>query len=184
MELIEEGNRIYVTGNTYPIRDALRSVGAKWDPTSKRWWVVPAKRQEVEAVLASNASSTASSSPSNVPGDQAAVAGKARYKGKLYYIAGRVERGRSVWDTRVRPVTGKDGTKTLLYFRDGSSQFWCSTSALTDVKQYTKPHTISGLRRFAERIRENGGTHPNACSYCGSLSCSAAYGRGGMCDED
>ncbi len=29
------------TGNTYPIRDAIKSLGGKWDATKKAW-VVPA----------------------------------------------------------------------------------------------------------------------------------------------
>lgn len=31
-------NRHYVAGNTYPVREHLRSAGLKWDPTAKAWW--------------------------------------------------------------------------------------------------------------------------------------------------
>lgn len=47
-----EGQRLYAVGNTYPIKDALKSIGAKWDAETKAWWVGAAKRAELEAVLA------------------------------------------------------------------------------------------------------------------------------------
>jgi len=47
-----EGKRLYAVGNTYPIKDALKRIGAKWDADAKAWWVGTAKRGELEALLA------------------------------------------------------------------------------------------------------------------------------------
>jgi len=47
-----EGKRLYAIGNTYPIKDALKGIGAKWDADAKAWWVGVVKRSELEALLA------------------------------------------------------------------------------------------------------------------------------------
>ena len=42
-----EGRRTYLAGNTYPHRDAIRSIGAHWDADRKMWWT--AKRDQAQA---------------------------------------------------------------------------------------------------------------------------------------
>jgi hypothetical protein len=34
----KEGRRFYLVGNTYAIKDGLRSAGAHWDGDRKAWW--------------------------------------------------------------------------------------------------------------------------------------------------
>ena len=184
----DDGRRIYVVGPTYPHRDALRAAGCKWDPTKKAWWIGDSKREEITALVASLGAAPAASSGASpkpdAPGDSATVAGRAQYKGRTYYVAGRLVRGRTQYDDGVTPVTSRDGSRVLLYSRDGALQFWASREAVAVTATYAKPKTIAGLARFAALARQHGGTHPDACGYCSSLSCSAAYGRGGLCDED
>lgn len=155
-----EGRRTYITGNTYPHRDAIRGIGAKWDADRKAWWT--GKRAEAEALVAklgaAQPAPAAESQPQReAPGDDATVAGRVAYKLKTYYLAGRIERGRAKWDVSVHPVQSRDGAKVLLYSRDGSLQFWASRSQVTVTKTYDMPQTIGGLHRYAERAKQAGG---------------------------
>lgn len=205
MTTIEKiGRRHYLRGAPYDARGELKDAGCKWDPEERAWWTSKADTaQRLIAHLASARRPQPMDDPPErkAPGERATVAGRAKYKGRTYYVAGRVERGRTQWDDRVSPITTRDGAKVLLYFRDGSKEFWAPLAKLTSdriivgqplplsegaeiVSTYQKPKTIGGLLAFQRRIRENGGTHPDACPHCGSLSCSTAYGRDGLCDED
>ena len=46
----------------------------------------------------------------------------------------------------------QDGAKILLYFRDGSAQFWAPRAGVEVVKRYDRPQTIRGLQEFAARV--------------------------------
>jgi hypothetical protein len=43
------GRRHYLVGNTYPIKDAIRSAGCKWDAEARAWY--SGKREIVEALV-------------------------------------------------------------------------------------------------------------------------------------
>jgi hypothetical protein len=43
---------IAVTGNTYPVKDALRALGGTWDKRAKAWLVPDDKAQEARALVA------------------------------------------------------------------------------------------------------------------------------------
>lgn len=187
IEIRTEGRRSYITGNTYPHRNALRSAGAHWDADAKAWWVGDAaKAAELVGRFAASpqpAADTASSGErQDAPGEDATVAGRAEYKGRTYYLAGRVERGASRYDRdKVHPVSTRDGAKLLLIARDGSMQFWAAREAVQVTKRYDRPQTIAGLRSFAAEAKK-GFPGRATCSYCGSPSCDGA--RGGLCEED
>ena len=159
LTIVEEGETLYVTGDTYSHRAALRAIGARWDAARKQWCVGREKRDAVEAIVARAATPPAE----QAPGLDATVAGRASYKGRTYYVAGRVERGRTRYDDSVRPVVTRDGGKVLLYSRDGSLQFWAPLAQvvgsrikvgepieMTDGAQilttYSRPMTIASLR--------------------------------------
>jgi len=182
IQIQTEGRRNYITGNTYAVRDQIRAIGAHWDAERKAWWT--AKREEAERLVAQLSAAPQASTPqrgseSRAPRDglDSVVAGRVEYKGKTYYLAGRTERGHTSYDDRVRAVQTQDGAKYLLYFRDGSSQFWAAASEVKLVKGYDRPQTISGLKRFAERAKSaaatsafgDSGWMSNGCSHCRSL---------------
>lgn len=190
IKIVSEGRRHYITGNTYPIKDQLRSAGAKWDAERKAWWT--GKREVAEqfvsasvGVVHQDAPERPAAAPSNgAPGESATVAGKATYKGRTYYIAGRVARGRTSWDDRVDAVTSRDGSRVLLYFRDGSSQFWASRADVQIGKVYDRPQTIARLQAFAAEARAAGGADAaiadraeksGRCRGCGGALVSAAH---------
>jgi len=157
IEIRTEGRRHYLRGDTYPLKDALRAAGCKWDADAKAWWT--GKRETAEQ-LAAQLGASSSAAPSvetaerpqaQAPGLDATVAGRAQYKGKTYYVAGRVARGRTHWDDELRAVESRDGSRLLLYFRDGSSQFWAAADAVQILKSYRRPTTIQGLRDYADQ---------------------------------
>jgi len=149
-----EGARRYVLGNTYPLKDALRRVGAHWDGERKAWWIGARKVGEIKALLQQAPAPQASERAA--PGLDATVAGRATYKGRTYYLAGRVDRGRTHWDDGVQAVTTRDGAKVMLYFRDGSKSFWAPRDAVSVLKQYRRPTTIQSLRDYSERAKTHG----------------------------
>ena len=38
-DIVEEGRRVYVLGNTYPFKDKLRGMGFKFDGDRRAWWI-------------------------------------------------------------------------------------------------------------------------------------------------
>lgn len=46
------GETVLVTGNTYPVRDALVALGGRWDGTAKGWRVPAAKADAARALVA------------------------------------------------------------------------------------------------------------------------------------
>lgn len=168
------GRRSYLRGNTYPIKDRLRSAGAHWDADQRAWWIGSdeAARKLAEASAPTTApSGDAPKTDSAAPGPEAVVAGKAAYKGRAYYVAGRVERGRTHYDDRVSPVMSRDQSRVLLYSRDGKLSFWAPHDQAGIVKSYDRPQTIGRLQRFAAESRASGGGIPAGrtyeCEECG-----------------
>src|SRR3990167_10623125 len=167
-----EGRRTYIIGNTYPIRDRIKALGAHWDGDRRAWWT--SKRAEAEQLVAQlneqppeqPAAQNDSGSKAPRDGENSVVAGRATYKGKTYYVAGRAERGRTHYDDGVRALQTQDGAKFLLYFRDGSSQFWASRAEVQIVKSYDRPQTIAGLRRFMEQQKTAEANGEETCWAC------------------
>lgn len=45
------GRRIYLRGDTYPMRDRIRAIGGHWDAAEKAWWIGAGKREAAEALV-------------------------------------------------------------------------------------------------------------------------------------
>jgi hypothetical protein len=170
-----EGRRHYLLGNTYPIKDQLRSAGAHWDADRKAWWT--SKRDVAERLAggATGASDAAGASggtdgctgASDRLTEDSRIAGKAIYKGKPYIL---------VWsgDTRRGPAA-------KLAFADGSKVFWASLTEVQITKRYqerenyrtgrTEPMTFGRLQRLRaefQRAKAEGNDDgiPNGRRYC------------------
>jgi hypothetical protein len=180
VEIAEAGARVWVRGDTYALRGALREAGAHWDPDARAWWVARAKRATIERVVAAAPTPTDTPRRQEAPGPEAVVAARARYRGRACYVAGR-----SVQPDGVAPIATADGRRMLLYSWDGARQWWADAEAVEVVRRYRQPRTIEELAAYAEQARQREGHRdPLACPYCGRRDCSAAYGRPGPCDED
>lgn len=44
--------QVKITGNTYPVKDKLRALGAKWDADEKCWTITDKKAGEARAIVA------------------------------------------------------------------------------------------------------------------------------------
>lgn len=42
---------ILITGNTYPVKDAIRALGGRWNPRLKGWMVPPERAEEARALV-------------------------------------------------------------------------------------------------------------------------------------
>lgn len=48
---MEEGTRVFLKGDTYPHRNAIKAIGGHWEPNRKLWWVGKAKRADATALV-------------------------------------------------------------------------------------------------------------------------------------
>lgn len=166
--IAKQGRRFYLQGLPFAEKDRAKSLGCKWDSNERAWWT---GKLEVAEQLVKGATGSADASGStgatgsgDAPGESAIVAARVTYKGKTYYAAGRIVRGRTRYDDQVDVITTRDGSKWMLYFRDGSKSFWSARSELQVVKSYNKPQSIGGLKRYADEIKRAGG-HPGEGYY-------------------
>lgn len=158
----QEGRRFYLLGLPFEAKELAKSLGCKFDWERKCWWTGTRSvaEQVAGSVNATSSDSEPKSSPSSdrpAPGRSQVVAGKVLYKGRAYYLAGRVNRGRTHYDDRVDAITTRDGAKCLLCFRDGSKSFWAARSECQVVKSYSRPQTIGELIDFAAKAKAAGG---------------------------
>ena len=134
------GRRHYILGNTFPIKNQLRSAGAKWDPDASAWYT--GKRDLAEKLAGTMGSEMVASSQqkSDLQGLDTLVTGRAQYRGHSYYViwAGKPSRGQ--------------GCK--LCFRDGSKIFWAEYDEVQFTKTYQTPKSIRSLQEYAQAAKD------------------------------
>ncbi|OFW05628.1 MAG: hypothetical protein A3H96_11245 [Acidobacteria bacterium RIFCSPLOWO2_02_FULL_67_36] len=177
------GTRIYIDGNTYPIKDQLRRAGCHWDGERKAWWIGAAKRADIEHLVSSDTvqqQSAAEPQRDATPDASASVRARASYKGRDYYVLAET----------------RDRSKLLLAARNGQFQFWAAAEATQITKTYgrenyrsgrTEYPTLGGMIRRAEEwraARQQGDTMPQGhryeCEECGEM---VTHGDGSSCWE-
>lgn len=190
---LSTGNRIYLRGDTYKLRDKIKAIGGHWDPDQRAWWVGAAKRGEADRLVAIAGNPVQDGAvivPEALPEDTKIV-GKAEYKGRQYLI---------LWEGE-----GTDGRRSAkLTFRDGTRQFWVHTDQYVVTKVYPtrdyrgRPEsmTLGKLKRLAQEYRAARAQGKEACHKCGSLACVNGGGcymcgcrncdgsHGGLCEDD
>lgn len=165
------GQRIYVTGNTYPFRAKLKQAGCHWDGQRKQWWIGASKEAEIRALVATPAECSDEGSAERSL-DDCSVYGKVSYTSNggntgTYYVIG--ESGRT------------DTPRVRLTDLAGKIDFWVDLSAVSWVKRYspreergaygrptgrTRYQTLGGLRRFVERSRRADQRGDARCAEC------------------
>lgn len=129
-----QGQRIYLTGDTFPVKDDIKAMGGHWDGDRKAWWVGVAKREAAEQLASSSVSQTAKSTKSDAPSRDARVKSRVTYKAKDYYVLAGSER------------EGKP--RYLLAARNGAFQFWADGTACVLVKHYGHEDYRSGRMEY------------------------------------
>lgn len=180
IDIVSEGRRHYITGNTYPVRDRIRSLGAHWDAERKAWWT--GKRDEAEQLVAKlNEQATARCEQERREGislTDRVIRGRCKYKGKTYYILAH----------GISQSSGRPYAK--LCSRDGSMVFWASAEhmpTLRVIKEYDEPKSIQSLRDYAARAQQGGGGRLEDGYYYGpggevlASGCGECSRRGSMC---
>ena len=163
------GRRTYFIGDTYAVREQLRAAGAHWDGDRRAWWVGSAAKA-ADLVASFSAVPAEATGPEALSEDERAIIGRGTYKGRGYYVLGRiVSRGRTRYDRdEIAPVKTRDGSRVKLASRDGSLVFWAATDEVSVEKRYERLTSIRSLREYAEKARANGGYVPVlGRDYCG-----------------
>lgn len=148
----EVGARLYLVGNTYPIKDAIKAAGGHWDSDRKQWWIGKAKRAEIEETISKMAGTTSTAGngerPKETADDKTPVRGKVAYKGRTYYLI----------------AESRDGNSYKVCTLDGQIVFWARRdSGAQVVKRYfprefygrQEYQTLGGIRRFIEGRKAN-----------------------------
>jgi hypothetical protein len=157
--LQKEGRRVYLLGNTYPVKDQIKSGGGKWDAEKKAWYL-GVQRKALAEELAGQATAglqqrAQAERENGISTSACVIKGRAQYEGKTYYIL-------AIGTT----AEGKQYAK--LAFRDGSRVFWAKNAdAVTVLRTYEEPTSIDSLRAYAERMK----------------SAKEEFGGDGMCAE-
>lgn len=178
MIAIEEvGARIYVTGNSFEFKTQLKAEGCHWDADRRQWWIGKAKKSAIESIVAKSQQAATPTAPQS-PADTASirVLGKAKYKGKSYYVR---------W-----VGTCKTGAyKAHLITLDGSIDFWANCAqpheynqfdGNGDVAKIEKTYdpreyrgqieytTLGSIRRYIESMKkEKSDPTVDRCAECG-----------------
>jgi len=186
IKLERDGQRIYLTGDTYPLRQHIKAIGGHWDAGRRAWWVGLAKLTEAEK-LAAEAAPASLGAPGTGDGDagsgtpaggaaaakaaavadldRAVVRAKVEYKGRNYY---------QIAETR-------DRESLRLVSLDGKVDFWALRTNVVFLKTYDDsgsvrrgsgryqrdPMTLGSLRRVIERQRDPA-TRTGTCTECGN----------------
>jgi hypothetical protein len=165
----KDARRYYIIGNTFALKDSIKSAGCKWDGDRRAWWT---SKQDIAESIVGKACSVA---PAKKAGDDSistsaeVVIGRAKYQGKTYYL---------LFDGHAK----SDGRRIVkLAFRDGSKVFWAKEiSAVQVLATYQKPKSIDDLQAYAEKARkteagESG--HFKRCRCCGGSIIDAPHHR-------
>lgn len=155
------GRRVYLIGNTYPVKDQIKSGGGKWDADRKAWYVGVQRKALAEELAGKAINGLASQAQvereNGISTSARIIKGRAQYEGRAYYVL-------AVGHT----AEGKRYVK--LAFRDGSRVFWArNPEAVTVRTTYETPTSIDSLRAYAEHRRaEDAGEAecPVCARYC------------------
>lgn len=168
------GKRIYVIGDTYPIKDKLKNEGAHWDNDRKAWWIGAGKESAIQHIINPPVGSTPVA-PVEKNLDDLRVVGKANYKGRTYY---------ALWYGYSEKY---NGFRAHLSSLDNKIDFWCDASpngqgddslmavivktyASREYRGRTEYTTLGSLKRFIEGQKSSESKGLEACAECGKRS--------------
>jgi hypothetical protein len=152
------GTRVYVVGNTFAIKDRLKSAGCHWDGERKQWWIGAAKADKITSIVGGLDGKEIKEDFSN-----SRLYGKVEYKGRSYYVL----------------AVGQD--RLRLTVLDSSIVFWAAVSECKWTKRYEVRTrfggygrgqievytTLGSIREFIETQKQEKASGKPACAECG-----------------
>lgn len=157
IELRTEGRKTFFVGDTYPIRDKLSRFGCRFDNVKRMWWI---HDQDVAVEILRDLRLPVQFAQSNEVQkivDDTIIAGRVVYKGKMYFLAGFVRRGRMHRGDKVIPVETRDRNKFLLVYQDGTEKFWVRKEFVTVIKLYTKMVLLGEIKEARKTLHSESG---------------------------
>lgn len=163
--IMQDGPRLYIVGDTFPIKDAIKEAGGHWDKELKQWWIGTKKRAEIEAAIAKASASGAMTADHYTPTTGEAFV---RVEGNTYPVKDRLRAMGGRWngDAKVWEVPASQAERAR-----------GAVAAAGPKKPYSGPRRSSGFSRG-----DGGPRGSRSCYMCGSYYCEGA--RGGLCEDD
>lgn len=84
---------VLVTGNTYPVKDAIKALGGRWDADAKGWRVPAAKASEAQALVTSAPASKPRSSSFRAGNVCVSCGHREQRNARGYVVGDRVYKG-------------------------------------------------------------------------------------------
>lgn len=135
------GTRIYLTGDTFPVKDKIKSIGGHWDGDRKAWWVGTAKAADAQKLIDDlSATPAVETKPTKQDPHDIRLTGKGRYKGREYFVGAVTRDG-----TKVRLLTLPDANGEFL-------DFWALCSDVEQIKTYQPREVRRGYGRHTETV--------------------------------
>jgi hypothetical protein len=136
-----EGRRSYLIGDTFAIKDAIRSAGGHWDSQRRAWWL---GKHDVAQQIAVEVADVPKPTEEEIAArrlayDREHILGRAVRDGRSYYLVGE--------------GVGERGPWVRLLFHDGSRTIFADGAQVEIVKRYEQPKSLDDLRAYVERIR-------------------------------
>lgn len=151
IEIIHQGRRVYLKGNTYQFKNILKSYWAKWDPDEKAWWISTAKWRAYEDQIRELFDPSLEEGPEEI---QLTPAVKAVFEGSKVYLRGNTY-----------PI--KDTLKRYNFRWDGRSKSWYLDRRLWKRVRREIAHALSTMP--ARKPSHPGGASQKQISYALAL---------------
>lgn len=149
LEIQQIKQRIYIVGNSFAVKDALKAAGCHWDGDRRQWWIGASQRAKIEHLIAQPLPVSADVQAERLERDRDNILGTAKYDGHSYYLVGRGQSERGAW--------------VRLLFRDGSKTFFKPAAEVEITKTYQRAQTLKGLQEYAERRKREAAGGPCEC---------------------
>lgn len=161
------GQRIYVVGDSYAIKDKLKAEGCHWDSDRKQWWIGIAKSNAITHLLANAKPEEAKLEDP----DSIKVIGKVLYKGKHYYVRwkGHSEK-HGCMRARLVTLDGKLDFYVSVGITDDTAKIVKTYSSQVDRRGYETFMTLGKIRRFIEEQKSGREQGKQQCAECGKYS--------------
>jgi hypothetical protein len=135
---------VAITGNTYPVKDALKAIGARWNADRKCWMIAPDKADKARQIV--SGSNTAPSAPRGCNPPPRPAPAPSPYAGTKYQV-----RPKPV--SKYAPLFGADTLEEIVVWLDANTQwnysgtnggFQTRGKGYTDIAVCTRGTTMDG----------------------------------------